>query len=106
MDFWTRLENLIAGHEIVIDRPRGSRHPRFPELIYPFDYGFLQGTSGGDGNEIDVCRGTLGKNLLVGIVCTADSLKGDAELKLLVDCTDEEIALNSSMQAAVSAIVR
>ena len=27
----------------------------------------------------------------MGIVCTVDSLKEDAELKLLVGCTDEEI---------------
>ncbi len=91
MDFWSRLDNLIATHEIFLDRPKGSRHPRFPELVYPFDYGYLKGTSGRDGNEIDVCRGTLNKGLLVGVLCTVDSMKGDAELKLLIDCTEEEI---------------
>jgi inorganic pyrophosphatase len=93
MDFWSRLDDLITTHELFLDRPKGSRHPRFPELVYPFDYGYLKGTSGGDGNEIDVCWGTLKKNLLVGVLCTVDSMKGDAELKLLIDCTEEEIAL-------------
>jgi inorganic pyrophosphatase len=93
MDFWTRLDELISTHEIVIDRPKGSRHPKHPEILYLFDYGYLKGTSGGDGNEVDVCRGTLGEGRLVGVMCTVDSMKGDAELKLLYDCTEDEILL-------------
>jgi 8-oxo-dGTP pyrophosphatase MutT (NUDIX family) len=40
--------------KIVIDRPMGSAHPQFPELIYPVNYGYIPGTEGGDGEEIDV----------------------------------------------------
>lgn len=61
MDFWEKLETIIAASDIVIDRPKGSVHPRISEIKYPFDYGYLKGTSGGDGNEIDVCLGTLGE---------------------------------------------
>jgi inorganic pyrophosphatase len=93
MEFWTRLGSLVENHEIIIDRPKGSHHPRYPEIEYPFDYGYLRGTSGGDGNEIDVCRGSLGRNRLAGLICTADSKKGDAEIKLLIDCTQEEMAV-------------
>ncbi|MEE8414279.1 MAG: hypothetical protein V3R96_06980 [Dehalococcoidales bacterium] len=91
MDFWKRLDNLIASHEIVIDRPKGSTHPRYPKSVYPLDYGYLNETSGGDGNEIDVWRGSIKDGLLMGIVCTVDTHKGDAELKLLIGCTDSEI---------------
>ncbi|MFC1952508.1 inorganic pyrophosphatase [Chloroflexota bacterium] len=91
MDFWTRLDNLIASHKIVIDRPKGSRHPRYPELVYPLDYGYLAETSGGDGNEIDVWRGSLKDSLLVAVACTVDTRKGDTELKLLIDCTDSDV---------------
>ncbi len=93
MDFWTRLDSLLESHEIIIDRPRGSRHPRYPAIQYPFDYGYLKGTSAADGHEIDICRGALGRNLLVGIICTVDSLKNDAEIKLLIDCSKAEINL-------------
>jgi len=31
--FWEMLDALAAEHEIVIDRPRGSRHPRYPEVV-------------------------------------------------------------------------
>jgi inorganic pyrophosphatase len=93
MDFWTRLDQILESHEIIIDRPKGSRHPKNPEIVYPFDYGYSKGTSTKDGNEIDVCRGTLAENRLVGIICTVDTLKEDTEVKLLVGCTEAEIGL-------------
>jgi inorganic pyrophosphatase len=81
---------LLQSAELVIDRPRGSSHPRYPSLVYPLDYGYLKGTSGGDGNELDVWRGTSTEAKLDAIVCTVDLLKRDVEVKLLVGCTEEE----------------
>ena len=40
--------------EIIIDRPLGSAHPRYPGLIYPLNYGYISKTLSGDGGEIDV----------------------------------------------------
>jgi inorganic pyrophosphatase len=91
MDFWTRLEDLIASQELVIDRPKGSVHPRYSDLVYPLDYGYLKYTSGGDGNEIDVWRGSIADGMLVAIICTIDTKKKDIEIKLLIGCTDTEI---------------
>ncbi len=93
MSFWTKLDRLIAAHEIIIDRPKGTAHPRFPDLVYPLDYGYLKGTSGGDGNEIDIWRGSIKCDKLVAVVCTVDTQKKDTEVKLLIGCTDKEIAL-------------
>lgn len=106
MDFWEKLETIIAASEIVIDRPKGSVHPMFPDMQYPFDYGYLKGTSGGDGNEIDVCRGSLGENRMVGVICTVDTKKKDTELKLLVGCTEGEIKIiedffNNNMMSGI-----
>ncbi len=89
--YWDRLDLLISSHKVVIDRPKGSFHPRYPILTYPIDYGYLEGTTGGDGNELDVWRGSDTGLKLVGVVCTVDSKKGDAETKLLVGCTESEI---------------
>ena len=91
MEFWKRFDGLLASSEIVIDRPRGTTHPRYPEVVYPLDYGYLQGTTSGDGNGIDVWRGSMTPGVLVGVVCTVDTLKRDTEVKLLVGCTDDEI---------------
>lgn len=89
--FWNHLDRLVAASRIVIDRPAGSTHPRFPDFVYPLDYGFLDGTDGGDGDGIDVWVGGRGDRALVGALATIDLEKGDAELKLLLGCTDEEI---------------
>src|SRR5512142_1498823 len=90
-DFWTRIDQLIAANEVVLDRPRGSRHPRYQAIAYPLDYGYLEGTAGGDGNEIDVWRGSMQEGRLVGIVCTIDISKRDTEVKLLIGCTPDEV---------------
>ena len=44
-DFWNALDELVSNSEIVIDRPRGSAHPRFPNFIYKVDYGYLKDTA-------------------------------------------------------------
>jgi len=88
--FWGHLDALLDASEIVIDRPAGSTHPRFPEFVYPLDYGYLGGTVGGDGQGIDVWVGSRGDRALVGVLATVDLEKRDAELKLLLGCTDAE----------------
>jgi inorganic pyrophosphatase len=89
--YWDTLEKLVANSRVVIDRPKGSRHPRFPEMIYPLDYGFLEDTTGNDGAEADIWRGTLENQAITGIVCTVDLMKRDAEMKILIGCTPDEI---------------
>lgn len=90
--FWAALDDLIAGTEYEPDPPKGSAHPRFPEYVYPVDYGFLIGTQGGDGEGIDVWHGTQHPATVNGVVCTIDPFKRNAELKILLGCTPEEVA--------------
>ena len=48
------LNELIgATVTVTVDRPLGSRHPNFPELIYTVNYGFIDGLLGGDGEAQD-----------------------------------------------------
>lgn len=91
--FWTLLEQLIASSEILIDRPKLSAHPRFPDLVYPLDYGYLNGTQAMDGDGIDVWLGSMPISNLVGLAVTVDLDKKDAEIKLLLGCTQQEICL-------------
>ncbi len=91
--FWQGWINLIATHKIILDRPKGSRHPRYPELIYPLDYGYIEDTTASDGEGIDVWSGTLGNQTLTGILCTFDKIKKDAEIKVLLGCTAEDVEL-------------
>ena len=89
MDFWDALDQLAADSELVIDRPKGSAHPRFPNFIYPVDYGYLKGTASMDGGGIDVWLGT-GDRKLDAVMCIVDLMKRDSEIKLLLGCTEEE----------------
>jgi inorganic pyrophosphatase len=51
--FWKAVDSLVLESEIVIDRPKGSHHPRYPEIVYPVDYGYLKNTTSMDGSGSD-----------------------------------------------------
>lgn len=90
--FWEHLQQLVHTSRIVIDRPQQSVHPRYPDLIYPLDYGYLDGTTSGDGDGIDVWVGSqTGAKQVVAVLVTVDVFKRDTELKLLLNCTETEI---------------
>ncbi|MGN0971214.1 MAG: inorganic pyrophosphatase [Aristaeellaceae bacterium] len=88
--FWAALDQLTASSRLVIDRPRGTAHPRYPDMIYPLDYGYLQGTTAMDGGGIDVWAGSDPARGLDAIMVTVDLVKRDSEIKLLIGCTEEE----------------
>ncbi len=89
---WDEWERAIATQGITIDRPRHSRHPQWTNIVYPIDYGYVNGVMGEDGAELDVFVGTADTGV-VGYERTVDHRKGDTELKLLFNCTPAEIYL-------------
>ena len=88
-DFWEALDLLADNSEIVIDRPKGSVHPKYPDFVYKIDYGYLKDTSSMDGGGIDVWVGSVDKKI-DAIMCIVDLMKRDSEIKILVGCTEEE----------------
>ncbi len=103
--FWQKLDELVASSRIEIDRPKGSPHPGFP-IVYPFDYGYIEGSRSGDSDGIDVWIGNFLARRVTAIICTADLTKRDAELKLLLGCSREQAQTilafhNSGAQAAL-----
>ena len=84
-DFWNALDELVNTSEIVIDRPKGSAHPAFPDFIYRVDYGYLKNTASMDGAGIDVWVGSDGKKI-DAIMCIVDLMKRDSEIKILIGC--------------------
>jgi inorganic pyrophosphatase len=89
--FWRNIDALVTGSGIVIDRQKGSTHPRYPEFVYPHDYGYLEGTVSGDGQGIDVWVGSSQGDRATAVICTVDLTKRDAEIKILIDCLPQEI---------------
>lgn len=89
--FWQKMDQLLAAWPIVIDRPRGTPHPRYPSFIMPLDYGYLAGTTAADGGGIDVWCGTLPRDRVSGVIVSVDITKMDAELKIMIGCTAAEM---------------
>ncbi len=88
--FWVALDTLIEQSSIVIDRPKETAHPRYPDFVYPVDYGYLENTSSMDGGGIDVWLGSEKERLLDAVMCIVDLTKRDSEIKLLIGCTEQE----------------
>lgn len=89
-EFWNNIDKLIAESEIVIDRPKGSVHPSYPDFLYKVDYGYLKNTASMDGGGIDLWRGTKHDQTADAIICIIDLIKRDSEIKILIGCTEEE----------------
>ncbi len=46
-------ENFLEKKvHVIIDRPMGSKHPKW-KFIYPLNYGYIPNTISGDGKELD-----------------------------------------------------
>ncbi|MCI8269862.1 MAG: inorganic pyrophosphatase [Lachnospiraceae bacterium] len=88
--FWDIVDQLVKETEIVIDRQKGTSHPRFPDFVYQVDYGYLDGTSSMDQEGIDVWVGSEPDRKVDAMICIVDRLKRDSEIKLLLGCTEEE----------------
>lgn len=107
LKFKHSLGALIADSEIVIDRKKGSAHPRYPEYIYPLDYGYIEGTKSQDGGGIDVWCGSGNRKEVSGFLVIFDPIKKDSEIKVLVGCNEEEsrMALECSNRGEMVAIM-
>ncbi|HYP39248.1 MAG TPA: inorganic pyrophosphatase [Chloroflexia bacterium] len=90
IDFWHAFDEMVATSRIKIDRPRGSTHPRYPDFIYPLDYGYLEGATSSDEGGIDVWIGSVPHGRVTALACCIDLEKRDVELKILLGCTQEE----------------
>ena len=88
--FWECLEKLVRKNEIIIDRPKGTKHPKFDKMVYNVDYGYIIGTSSMDNSGIDIFVGTDHNKNIDSIICTIDLLKKDSEIKILMGCTEAE----------------
>jgi F420 biosynthesis protein FbiB-like protein len=107
LEFWEYLERLVVSCRLVIDRPRGSAHPRFPQFIYPLDYGYLEGVGSTDGSELDAWLGSAGARSLDALLLTVDLFKQDAEINLLLGCTpaDQQAVLHAANQGSMRAVL-
>ena len=66
--FWQKLDTLYLSSKLIVDRPKGTCHYKYSNLVYPVDYGYLNDTTGSDQAPIDVFRGSVKSNLIQAVV--------------------------------------
>ena len=86
--FWQKLDTLFLSSDLVIDRPKGSTHPQYHNLIYPVDYGYLKEDNLKD--HIGCYKGSINTYSVGAMIVCVDILKKDIEVKLLIGCNEEE----------------
>lgn len=100
---------------VEVDRPLGSKHPKYEDFIYPINYGFVPNTVSGDGEELDCYIIDLDKKVqkvsgkCIGII----NRLNDCEDKLIITVKDEEYSneeilnkVNFQEQFFISELIR
>lgn len=80
---------MVTG---IVDRPMGSAHPDHPDMIYPINYGYVEGLIAGDGEEQDVYILGADRPLSTfsGRLIAIWRRKNDAEDKWIVSVDERE----------------
>ena len=104
MDFIAECRRTTAallGKEvnIIMDRPVGTRHPKHPEIVYPINYGYIDGMLSADGEGIDVYLLGIHEPLesfrakIIAVVRREDDIEDKlAAAPVGMDFSEEEIA--------------
>ena len=100
MDYSDIIGTKVKG---TIDRPLGLRHPRHPEMIYPINYGYVDGVFAGDGAEQDVYVFGTDKPLRTyeGIVVGVIHRLNDCEDKWIVSLDGTPIDRDDILEATM-----
>lgn len=89
--FWQKIDSIFFASSVVITQVAGSNHPDYQNLIYPVDYGYLNETLSQDSLGISVYKGSVSTHSIDAMLVSADILKKDIEVKLLLGCDPEEV---------------
>ncbi len=95
LDFSDVIGRTVGGK---IDRPLNSSHPRHPEMIYPINYGYVDGVIAGDGAEQDIYLFDCDKPVetYTGKVIAVYHRTNDVEDKWIVVPENSKYATNPS----------
>lgn len=89
--FWQKVDTLFLSSGFTQTRKKGDVHPVFKNLIYPTDYGHLADTQSVSGEGVSVYAGSGNRYAITALVCAADILAKELDIKVLIGCNDEEV---------------
>ena len=72
--------------KVIVDRPKGSKHPIYKDMFYPINYGYIPNIYAGDGEEQDAYIVGIDEPIdcFVGVVIAIIKRKNDREDKWVV----------------------
>jgi inorganic pyrophosphatase len=88
--FWQKIDTLFLSSKLVITRRKNDIHPKFPNLIYPTDYGYLKETISTSGDGVTVYAGSGSRNTVTALAVAVDILQKELDVKVLAGCTEDE----------------
>lgn len=90
--FWQKLDTLVMSNVIEIEKKAGESHDELKSLIYPVDLGQISDTLGIGNHTLEIYRGKkLSGKGIQAIAVSCNILDKTVEVKLIVDCDEEEI---------------
>ena len=86
--------------KVTVDRPLGSRHPKYNDLVYPLNYGYIEGIIAGDGKEQDA--------YIMGVDVPVEEFFGEviAIIHRLDDCEDKWVVAEKGRKFTEEEILR
>ena len=100
MEKWMRSEMLGKVVKVIVDRPLGTYHPKYKDLFYSVNYGYVEGIITADGEEQDAY--ILGVNEPIkeftGKIIAVIHRFDDVEEKLVVVPTDASFTKEEIMK--------
>ena len=89
---------LLLGKEVTvyIDRPLGSKHPKFPNIIYPVNYGYIREITALDNKYQDsyLLGVTEPVETYIGVVYAIIVREDDVEDKLVIVPKNKEFTVD------------
>ena len=87
--FWQKVDTLYSSGDFKVTNNKGSKHSRYPSLVYPFDYGYIKALDNDKEGSIEAFKKIGGKRIDAIVVC-ADILMKTFEVKDLIGLNEEE----------------
>ena len=87
--FWQKVDTLYLSSDIVITRKKMVADPKFPDIQYPCNYGYLK-TLSKDSEDLVPCFVGEGPREVTAIIICANILRKKLESLVLIGTNGEE----------------
>lgn len=91
INFWSMLEGMVERNGFVINNLRNSKHPEYINIQFPVAHGYIGGTHIDKYHCLNIFVGTKDDEKINGVICVIDTLQGEVSMKVIYNCTDEEV---------------